>query len=163
MPYSRQITVQKKGKLRKLFAHGSLPGGASGKEPACQCRRRKMGSIPGSGRCPGGGHGNPLQYSCLENPMDRGAWWATVYRVAKSQTWLKRSSITTYTQLVRSRASLNTIPGLSGTRAFVDPLICRTLKISQKSPAAGTGHNHAASPRGLGSPSMHPACLRVQG
>ena len=44
-----------------------------------------MGSIPGSRRSPGGGHGNPLQYSCLENPMDRGAWWATVHRAAKSQ------------------------------------------------------------------------------
>ena len=41
-----------------------------------------MGLIPGSGRYPGREHGNPLQYSCLENPMDRGAWWATVYRVA---------------------------------------------------------------------------------
>ena len=45
---------------------------------------RDMGSIPGSGRFPGGGHGNPIQVSCLENPMDRGAWWATVHRVAKS-------------------------------------------------------------------------------
>ena len=45
---------------------------------------RDMGSIPGSGRSPGGGHGNPLQYFCLENPMDRGAWWATVHGVAKS-------------------------------------------------------------------------------
>ena len=45
--------------------------------------------IPGSGRSPGGGHGNPLQYSCLENLMDRGAWWATVHRVAKSQTQMK--------------------------------------------------------------------------
>ena len=43
-----------------------------------------MGSIPGSGRSPGGGNGNPLQYSCLENPTDRGAWWATVHEVAKS-------------------------------------------------------------------------------
>ena len=42
--------------------------------------------IPGLGRSPGGGHGNPLQYSCLENPMDRGAWWATVHRVAQSWT-----------------------------------------------------------------------------
>ena len=50
---------------------------------------RDVGSIPGSGRSPGEGHGNPLQYSCLENPMDRGAWWATVNRVAKSQTGLK--------------------------------------------------------------------------
>ena len=42
--------------------------------------------IPGSRRSPGGGHGNPLQYSCLENPMDRGAWWATVHRAAKNWT-----------------------------------------------------------------------------
>ena len=47
-----------------------------------------MGSIPGSGRSPGGGSGNPLQYSCLENPMDRGPWWATVHGVAKSWTQL---------------------------------------------------------------------------
>ena len=47
-----------------------------------------MGLIPGSGRSPGGGNGNPLQYSCLENSMDRGAWWATVHGVAKSQTRL---------------------------------------------------------------------------
>ena len=47
---------------------------------------RDVGSIPGSGRSPGGGHGDPLQYSCLENPMDRGAWWATVYGMAKSWT-----------------------------------------------------------------------------
>ena len=45
---------------------------------------RDMGSILGLERSPGGGHGNPLQYSCLENPMDRGAWWATVHGVAKS-------------------------------------------------------------------------------
>ena len=45
---------------------------------------RGSGSIPGLRRSPGGGHGNPLQYSCLENPMDRGAWWATVHRVTKS-------------------------------------------------------------------------------
>ena len=44
--------------------------------------------IPGSGRCPGEADGNPLQYSCLENPMVRGAWWATVHGVAKSRTWL---------------------------------------------------------------------------
>ena len=50
---------------------------------------RDSGSIPGSGRSPGGAHGNPLQYSCPENPMDRGAWRATVYRIAKSQTRVK--------------------------------------------------------------------------
>ena len=47
---------------------------------------RDLGPIPGSGRSPGGGHGNPLQYSCLENPRDRGAWQATVHGVAKSHT-----------------------------------------------------------------------------
>ena len=50
---------------------------------------RDVGSIPGSGRSPGGGHGNPLQCSCLENPMERGAWWVTVHGVAKGWTWLK--------------------------------------------------------------------------
>ena len=54
--------------------------------------RRDLGSIPGSGRSPGGGHGHPLQYSCLENPMDEGAWQATIHRVAKSQTQMKRLS-----------------------------------------------------------------------
>ena len=50
---------------------------------------RDEGSIPGSGRSPGGGLGNPLQHSCLENPMDRGAWWATVCGVTKRRTRLK--------------------------------------------------------------------------
>ena len=52
--------------------------------------------VPGSGRSPGGGNGNPLQYSCLENPMDRGAWQATVHTVAKSRTQLKRVSMHTH-------------------------------------------------------------------
>ena len=49
---------------------------------------RNADLIPGSGRSTGGGHGNPLQYSCLENPMGRGAWWATVHVVAKNEMWL---------------------------------------------------------------------------
>ena len=56
---------------------------------------RDTGLIPGSGSSPGEGNGNPLQYSCLGNPMDRGAWWATVRRVIKSQTQLKRLSMHT--------------------------------------------------------------------
>ena len=52
------------------------------------CNAGDPGSIPGLGRSPGEGNGNPLQYSCLENPMDRGAWWATVHGVAKSRTRL---------------------------------------------------------------------------
>ena len=59
---------------------------------------RDMGSIPGLRRSPGGGHSNPLQYSCLENPMDRGSRRATVHGVAKSQTQLKRLSTHTHEQ-----------------------------------------------------------------
>ena len=60
------------------------------KNPPANARDiRDMGSIPGSGRSPGGGPGNALQYSCMENPMDRGAWLATVHRVVKSQAQLK--------------------------------------------------------------------------
>ena len=73
--------------LNNAFYPNLSPGGAIGQEPTCQCRRhKKHGSIPGSGRSPGEGHGNPLQYSCLENPMERGSWWATVHGVAQSQT-----------------------------------------------------------------------------
>ena len=54
---------------------------------------RDMGLISGSGRSPGEGNGNPPQYSCLENPIDRGAWWAIVHRVSKSYTQLKRLSV----------------------------------------------------------------------
>ena len=57
--------------------------------PANEGDARNASSIPGLGRSSGGGHGNPLQYSCLENPMDRGARWATVHGVTKSQTWLR--------------------------------------------------------------------------
>ena len=60
--------------------------------PANAGDSREAGSIPGLGRSPGGGCSNLLQYSCLENSMDRGAWWATVHRVAKSQTQLKQLS-----------------------------------------------------------------------
>jgi len=52
-------------------------------------RDRDVGLIPGSGRSSGGGNGNPLQYPCLENPMDKETWWATLHRVAQSQTQLK--------------------------------------------------------------------------
>ena len=64
-----------------------FPGGSHSQESTCHAGN--PGSIPGSGRTPGGRHGNPLQYACLENPMDGGAWWATVPRVKKSGTRLK--------------------------------------------------------------------------
>ena len=70
-----------------------LPWWLSGKESAYA---GDTGLIPGSGRPPGGGSGNPLQYSCLENPMDRGAWQAIVHRVAKSQTQLSDFHFTSH-------------------------------------------------------------------
>ena len=71
-----------------------FPGGSDVKESACNVG--DLGSIPGSGRSPGEGHGNPLQYSCLENPLNRGAWWAMIHGITKSQTqsW-KRIIVTT--------------------------------------------------------------------
>ena len=63
-----------------------FPGGLDGKEFACNAG--DPGSIPGLGSSPGEGNGNTLQYSCLENSMDRGPWWATVHGVAQSQTQL---------------------------------------------------------------------------
>ena len=68
------------GSLKKQ----DFPGGSDGKASAYN--EGDLHSIPGLGRSPGGGHGNPLQYSHLENPMDRGDWWAAVRRVAKSWT-----------------------------------------------------------------------------
>ena len=65
--------------------------GSVGKESTCNARDEDL--IPGLGRSPGVGHGNPLQYFCLDNPTDRGAWWATVHGVAKSQRWLKQLSM----------------------------------------------------------------------
>ena len=69
-----------------------FPGGSDGKESSCNAG--DLGSIPGLGRSSRGGHGNPLQYSCLENPMARGAWWATVHGVTKSRTWLNNFPFT---------------------------------------------------------------------
>ena len=63
-----------------------FPGDWDGEESAFNAA--DLSSIPGSGRSPGEGNGNPLQYSCLENSMDRGAWWATVHGVTKNQTWV---------------------------------------------------------------------------
>ena len=66
-----------------------FPGGSVVKSPPANAGDTgDVGLIPGPGRCPGEGSGYPFQYSCLENPTDRGAWWASVHGVAKSQTWL---------------------------------------------------------------------------
>ena len=82
--------LQKGREKRKESVSRGLPGWLSGEESACDAGATgDTGSIPESSRPPGGGHGDPPQYSCLENPMDRGACWATVHRVTKSRTRLK--------------------------------------------------------------------------
>ena len=68
-----------------------FPRGSDGKDSVCS--EGDLGSIPGSGRSPEEGNGNPLQYSCLENPTDRGAWWAAVHGVTKSQTRLSMHTL----------------------------------------------------------------------
>ena len=74
-------SLEYKGTIRIAWLGGS-------EVKASACNVGDLGSIPGLGRSPGEGNGNPLQYSCLENPMDGGAWWATVHGVAKSRTCL---------------------------------------------------------------------------
>ena len=76
--------------------------------PACAGHIRDVGLIPGSGRSPGGGHGNPLQYSCLENPMDRRAWWATVQGIPKIETGLKWLSMHAWLWNLSSSARVGT-------------------------------------------------------
>ena len=80
-----------------------FPGSLDGKASAYNAG--DPGPIPGSGRSLGEGNGNPLQYSCLENPMDRGAWWATVHGVAKSRTQLSDFSLLPYAQKVQTTNS----------------------------------------------------------
>ena len=76
----------------RLFIYLGFPGGSTAKIPPANAGDN--GLIPGLGRSPGEGNGSPLQYSCLRNPMDRGTWWATVHRVAKSGTWLSNKTTT---------------------------------------------------------------------
>ena len=92
-PYRYQVLQMLKSLIENgiITAHNlytSFPGGTDGKKSACNAR--DPGSICGSRRSPGEGHGNPLQYSCLENPMDRGAWWT---RTIRSQ-WIGHDSVT---------------------------------------------------------------------
>ena len=85
-----------------LYSNISLVrvGGSDGKESPCNAE--DPGVNPGSGRSPGVGNENPLQYSCLENSMDRGAWWATVHGVIKSQTRLSDTHTHTHTSSNRT-------------------------------------------------------------
>ena len=88
-----KVTLKALGPSRMALVVKNLPANARD--------TRDRGSIPGLGSSPGRGHGNPLQYSCLENPKDRGAWWATVHGVKKSQTRRKKLSTHIHSPLSR--------------------------------------------------------------
>ena len=92
--------------MKELVIVWVLPGSSDSKESACS-----MGdpdSIPVSGRCPGGGNGNPLQYSCLENPMDRGTWWIILHGVVKS--WTRLSDKHTHSDCLEMGINKNWMP-----------------------------------------------------
>ena len=99
-----------------------FPGGSEVKASACNAG--DLGLIPGLGRSPGEGNGNPLQYSCLENPMDGGAWWATVHGVAKSRTRLSDFTFTFMT--LRILAALAKLQQVSELKPFI--LFCLPQK-----------------------------------
>ena len=82
------------GNATNSFCSWGFLGDSDSKESACNAGN--LGSIPGLGRFPGEGHGNPLEYSCLENPMDRGAWRAIVYGITKSLARLKKLNMHYY-------------------------------------------------------------------
>ena len=89
IPFSKCISVKRGRKTKHNFC---FPGGSDGKASACNAGN--PGSIHGSGRSPGEGNGNQLQYSCLENSMDGGAWWVTAHGVTKSWTQLSNFTFT---------------------------------------------------------------------
>ena len=141
-------SILQSSKLRPV----GLPSGARGKELACQCRRCKRccciswSERSWSEKSPGGGHGSPLQYSCLENPMDRGAWRARVHRAAQSWTQLKWLSMHTQTEtqgregLDQSRVSVLVTTGTQWFCGFWVPVglgvLCCILLASVHSAAA---------------------------
>ena len=116
------IQPKSRGTCRQTLYHLShhfqlnwgFPGSSAGKESACNVGG--LGLIPGSGRFPGGGHGNSLHYLCLENPMDRGAWWATVHGAHKELDTTERLSTPStpvkYLQVPLPLAASLSLPGL---------------------------------------------------
>ena len=108
-----------------------VPPWLSSKESTCSAgAARDPGSILGSGRSLGGGHGNPFQYSSLGNPMDRGAWQTTVFKVAKNQTWLKRLSM----QACKQHVGLTLVAQWSR--------ICLPMQGTQVQPLVGELRSH---------------------
>ena len=116
-----------------LYIQEGFPGGSDGKESACNAG--DTGSIPGSGRSPGEGHGNPLQYSCLENSTDTGAWWATAHGVTKS--WTRLSNLTiAYTSKRKCYLIYTDWPYARGGRLLGHQVsyVCKNREFQQQQP-----------------------------
>ena len=147
-----------------------FPGGAVVKNPPVSAGdTRGARSIPGSGRPPGRGNGNPFQYSCLKNPTDRGAWQATVHGVAKSQTRLKRVQCTVSDSDVSTRhwksSSCHIIALLPASKEYggnwVEPQ-CRAQDgppIWHCSSRLCVTNGHSNGPQGTMPCSIEPSCL----
>ena len=116
-----------------------FPGGSEVKASACNAA--DLGSIPGLGRSPGEGNGNPLQYSCLENPMDGGAWWATVHGVAKSRTRLSDLTLTFHSVCYSSER-----------KAVLPSFINVRTKVSENESESRSVVYNSLQPHGLYSP-----------
>ena len=97
-------------KIKTITRDKGFPGGSDCGQSACNTE--DLGSISGSGRSPGRGNGNPFQYSCLENPMDRGTWWAAVHGVAKSHTRLNDK------HYKRQGRALHNVQGINPKRRY---------------------------------------------
>ena len=124
-------------RIHGVYANwGDFLGGSEGKESACSAR--DLGLIPALGRSPGEGNSNPLQYSCLENPMDIEAWWATVHGVSKSQTQLNNWAYKETVQFSSVAQSCLTV---------CDPMNCSTpgLPVHHQLPEFTQTHVHRVS------------------
>ena len=128
----------------------SFPGGSVVKNPPAEQETQEVVSIPGLGTFSGEGHGNPLQFSCRENPMDRGAWWATVHRVARSRMQLKRLSM-------QARGSYLTYLGVSFFRMKLGR--CSSIWQLLERPARASFSNWPCTWHGRGTQPMAPPSL----
>ena len=148
-----------------------IPGGSEGKESACSAGY--LGSVLELGRSPGEGNDNPLQYSCLENSMDRGAWWATVHGVAGSDTieWLSLSScpihqfcnFTLPTKYIQKMTPSHYFPG-QATIISSSPFACQqpilntaALSLLSSTPSSGFTSHQSRKPSPFHSPIFSPA------
>ena len=120
LPGSRPLRFRYSTKVQTQLGLRFVPFPGGSEVKASACNAGDLSSIPGSGRSPGEGNGNPLQYSCLENLMDGGAWWATVHRVAKNQTRL--SSFTFFHFQVRAAQVTRCLASMVAAKLIASPV-----------------------------------------